>query len=332
MSTSPHPTSILLLGSGELGTAILHSLTAHPSYNPAVTTKLSILRRPESLASGTQSSLPTPLGRGGRTVTITYEAADLAHDPIPTLAALFRTYDVVIHAGGFTAPRGTLLRVAEAAVQAGVKRFFPWQFGADYEAIAAAGGGGGVEHSGHRELFGEMLAVRELLRRQEWTKWTIVSTGLFMSFLFLRGFGVVDLEGRKVRALGGWDTRVTVTEVEGIGRMVAEMVFNPGEEMAGRSGVVYVAGDTVSYRDVADIVEEVYGGGFEREVLDMERLKKRIEEEPGDVMPKYQHVFGAGVGVSWEKEKTANYQRGIKLMSLREYVEQNKEALAEANK
>ncbi|KAL2269633.1 hypothetical protein VTJ83DRAFT_1817 [Remersonia thermophila] len=327
MSTSPsHPTSILILGSGELGSAILRALVAHPSYNPAVTTKLAILRRPESLASSSSSpsSLATPRGP----VPLACEAADLARDPVASLAAVFRGYDVVVHAGGFAAPRGTLLRVAEAAVQAGVRRFFPWQFGADYEAVAAAA----AERSGHGELLGEMLAVRKLLRGQRGTRWTVVSAGLFMSFLFLGGFGVVDLAGRKVRALGGWETKVTVTEAEGIGRMVAEMVFCPGEEMGGESGVVYVAGDTVSYAEVAEIVEEVYGGGFEREVLDLARLEKRIVQEPADVMPKYQHMFGAGIGVSWDKEKTVNYRRGIRLTSLREYVERNKDALADRNR
>lgn len=339
MTTPTPPSSILILGAGELGTAILAALTAHASYDPA-RTRLAVLRRSETLAAGASSSGSRDGNHSNgndNIAPVIFEAADLAHAPVAELAALFARYDVVVHAAGFSAARGTLARVAEAAVAAGVRRFFPWQFGVDYEAIAAASGRGngndgqaGIEKSGHAELFAEMLAVRRLLREQERTAWTVVSTGLFMSFLFLKGFGVVDLQGRKLRALGGWENRVTVTEVEGIGRMVAELVFNPGET-TDKSGVVYVAGDTVSYRDIADIMEDVYGGKFEREVLDMELLGKRLEEAPGEVMPKYQHVFGAGVGVSWDKERTLSYQRGIKLMNLREYVEKNKEALAEAN-
>jgi hypothetical protein len=219
--------------------------------------------------------------------------------------------------------------VAEAVVAAGVRRFFPWQFGVDYDAVAAQSEQG-VEGSGHGELFGEMLAVRRLLRGQDRTKWTVVSTGLFMSFLFLRGFGVVDFEQGVVRALGGWDNRVTVTEVEGIGRMVADIVYSPGDT---ESKVVYIAGDTVSYGDVADIVEAVYGQGrFRREVWDMGLLRKRLEEEPANVMLRYQNVFGAGVGISWEMEGTLNVQRGIRLMNLREYVEENKDRLADSTR
>ncbi|KAH6850528.1 hypothetical protein B0I37DRAFT_428708 [Chaetomium sp. MPI-CAGE-AT-0009] len=319
--TPPPPTSILIIGAGELGTAILTALTNHPSYtthpNPP---KLALLRRPSTLASTdptTRASLAALTARG-----ITLEAGDFTSTPVPELASIFKKYDVVIQAGGYGAAPGVLLRVAEAAVLGGVRRFFPWQFGVDYAVFGA--GEGGVAGSGHGELFGEMLAVRALLAGQEGTGWTVVSTGLFMSFLFLRGFGVVDLRGRVVRGLGAWENTVTVTDVEGIGRAVAEVVFEPGET---GNRVVYVAGDTVSYGDVADIVEEGFGGGFTRELWDREFLRERLEQEPEDLMLKYQNVFGAGVGVSWEMERTLNYQRGMKLTNLRKYVEDNKEQL-----
>ncbi|KAK4234109.1 hypothetical protein C8A03DRAFT_18926 [Achaetomium macrosporum] len=314
--------SVLVIGAGELGSAILRALATHPLHNPQHTT-LSVLRRAESIAKLPPHSSSITIDNG---VQVTLEAGDFVSAPVSELVETFKKYDVVIQAAGYGAPRGTLLRVAEAVVAAGVRRFFPWQFGVDYEAVAEQSEQG-VEGSGHKELFGEMLAVRRLLRGQSGTKWTVVSTGLFMSFLFLRGFGVVDLRERVVRALGGWEIRVTVTEVEGIGRMVADIVYSPGET---ESKVVYIAGDTVSYGDVADIVEGVYGKGFRREVWDMEYLKKRLEEEPGNIMLRYQNVFGAGVGISWELDGTLNSQRGIRLTNLREYVEENMNRLAES--
>jgi hypothetical protein len=322
------PTSILIIGAGELGTAILTSITSHASYNPSHTA-LAILRRASTLTSSdpaTQSELSALKSQG-----ITLETADFITAPLPELITIFQKYDIVIQAAGYGTPKGTLLRVAEAAVAAGVKRFFPWQFGVDYQAIADSDandseghGHGGLKGSGHEELFGEMLAVRRLLREQSRTEWTVVSTGLFMSFLFLRGFGAVDLQGRVLRGLGGWGNRVTVTDVKGIGRVVADVVFNPTET---RNKVVYVAGDTVSYAEVADVVEGVYGGEWKREEWDREYLKRKLEEHPEDLMVKYQNAFGAGVGVSWEMERTLNYQRGIKLTNLREYVEEYNEDL-----
>ncbi|KAK3308429.1 uncharacterized protein B0T15DRAFT_500251 [Chaetomium strumarium] len=345
--SSPAQQSVLVIGAGELGSAILRALATHPLHSPQHT-RLSVLRRAESIAklspppphsssdsssSSSSSSSPSPpttiITTTDNGVRVALEAGDFVSAPVSELAATFARYDVVIQAAGFGAPRGTLLRVAEAAVAAGVARFFPWQFGVDYDAVMAAEGSGSGSESGQKELFGEMLAVRRLLRGQSRTRWTVVSTGLFMSFLFLKGFGVVDFDfggERVLRALGGWENRVTVTEVEGIGRMVADIVYSPGDT---ESKVVYIAGDTVSYGDIADIMEWVYGKGFRREVWDMEYLKRRLEEEPGNVMLRYQNVFGAGVGISWEMEGTLNAQRGIRLMNLREYVEENKDRLAD---
>jgi ribosomal protein S18 acetylase RimI-like enzyme len=121
---------------------------------------------------------------------------------------------------------------------------------------------------------------------------------------------------------------VTVTDVNGIGSVVADAVFNP-EEI--RNKVVYVAGDTVSYAQVADVVKGVYGGEWKKEEWDREYLRRKLEENPEDLMVKYQNAFGAGVGVSWEMERTLNHQRGIKLTDLRAYVEENKESLLQVS-
>jgi len=65
-----------------------------------------------------------------------------------------------------------------------VKRYFPWQFGVDYDVI----GRGSAQ-----DLFDEQLDVRDLLRGQSGTEWVVVSTGMFMSFLFEPWFGVVEV-------------------------------------------------------------------------------------------------------------------------------------------
>ncbi|KAK4118754.1 NAD(P)-binding protein [Parathielavia appendiculata] len=326
------PTSILIIGAGELGTAILSSLTSYPNYDPSQTT-LAVLRRASTLASpdpNTQSELGRLSSQG-----IVLEGGDFISSPLDDLISIFKKYDVVIQAAGYGTPKGTLLRVAEAVVKAGVKRFFPWQFGIDYQAVADAGeddrgglqGSRGLLGSGHEELFGEMLAVRKLLREQDGTEWTVVSTGLFMSFLFLKGFGAVDLKERVLRGLGDWENKVTVTDVHGIGKVVAELMFNPGDT-GGK--VVYVAGDTVSYWEVANVIEAVYGGEWKREKWDRKFLRRKLEEQPEDLMVKYQNAFGTGIGVSWDKERTVNHQRGIRLTGLREYVEESRERLLQS--
>ncbi|KAK0710816.1 hypothetical protein B0H67DRAFT_583485 [Lasiosphaeris hirsuta] len=295
--------SILIIGLGELGTAIQTALQSHPLY-PSST--LAILRR---------DTTPSPTNAALLAADITLEPGDFMASPLPDLTATFRKYDVIIQAAGMGLTPGTQLRVTAAVLAAGVPRYFPWQFGLDYPAIGAGSS---------QDLFDEMLAVREKLAGQSATKWTVVSTGLFMSFLFVPGFGVVDLKEKVVRALGGWETRVTVTTPEGIGRIVAELVYHPTEER-----VVYVAGDTVSYGQVADLVEGAYGGGFRREVWDMQTLRGQLEKSPDDGMVKYRNVFGAGVGTAWGLGRTVNCERGMPMTSLGAYLKEHKDRLDE---
>ena len=66
---------------------------------------------------------------------------------------------------------------------------------------------------------------------------------MFTSFLFEPAFGVVDLAQNTVRALGSWNTAVTVTTPEDIGRLTAAIQFDPVLV----NQVVYVTGDTLTY-------------------------------------------------------------------------------------
>lgn len=298
----PFPPSILLIGQATLGTALLTSLTSHPSFSP-LHTRISILRR-----SPPSNHHPNP--------AVQTIQADILTTPLPALTALLRGHHTIIITTGFSLPPGTQTLLTRAALDAGVVHYIPWQFGLDYAAIGRGSAQG---------LFDEQLDVREMLAAQTRTGWTVVSTGVFMEFLVEPGvgFGVLELrDGRKrVRALGGWERRVSMTATGDVGRMVAEVVFEPsppGER------VVFVAGDTLTYGEVAGVVGRVYGGEeVERGVVGDEELERRVEERGGGGMDGYRAVFGAGVGTAWEMERTLNFQRGVELVDfetfLREY-------------
>ena len=81
-----------------------------------------------------------------------------------------------------------------------------------------------------------------------------ISTGMFTSFLFDSSFGVVDLPGNVVHALGSWQNSVTVTTAEDIGRLTAEILFTAPKIS---NSVVYTAGDTITYSQLADIIDLV---------------------------------------------------------------------------
>lgn len=300
---SPEKNGILVVGAGELGTAVLASLTAHPSNKE---TPISLLLRQETI----DSTDPTKRAQADhyRSLGISLVAGDVVSDSPEALASTLRPFHTIIVCAGMWLPAGTQLRITRAVLAAGAPRFIPWQFGVDYDAIGLGSA---------QDLFDEQLGVRALLRAQAETWWTIVSTGMFISFLFDRDFGIVDMDKSVVRALGDWTTEVTVTGVEDIGRMVAEVVYQPEEST---SGVVYVAGDTISYGRLADEVDEVTGRTFTRERWSVELLQAELEKTPEDKLAKYRGVFAAGTGVSWPVGKTLNHRRGLKLMTVREYL------------
>lgn len=296
--------SILVIGGGELGLCVLEGLAAHPRRKK---TKVSVLLRQATLDSAAPEK--KRLVQRAQALGVRFEAADVVRASVAELAAVFSQYDTVVSCSGMGLPAGTQTKLARAALQGKVRRYFPWQFGMDYDAIG---------EGSSQDLFDEQLAVRRMLRGQAGTEWVIISTGLFMSFLFAPAFGVVDLGARTVRALGSWDTRITVTTPRDIGRATAEAALDP---RGIRNEVVYTAGDTLSYGELADLLEERFAGtGFARELWDADALARQLDGEDPGAMAKYRATFAQGRGVAWAVEGTLNAARGMEMEGVREYL------------
>ncbi len=287
---------ILVLGAGELGMAILRHLA--PRCRDAGIA-LSALVSPRSLADD-HGEL--------RAMDVTLLPFDLAADDSSGLVALLRHFDTVVGCTGFVAGPGTQRRLTRAVLDAGVRRYIPWQFGVDYDVVGKGSG---------QPVFDEQFEVRGMLRGQHATEWIIVSTGMFTSFLFEPAFGLVDLRAGIVRGLGSWDTRVTVTTPDDIGRCTAAILFE-APPIADR--VIYLASDTVSYGQLADIVEKVTGRPVERELLSDARLRADRAANPDDGMAAYRIAFARGDGMWWDKEKTYNAARGIPMVDVEAWL------------
>jgi len=294
---APSPERILVIGAGELGGAVLAALSdRHPDAAP------SVLLRPSDAPRHIR--LRTELAARGVPVV----EADVAMATVPELAAILAGFDTVVNGVGFGAGPGLQRRITEAVLRAGVWRYVPWQFGVDYDAIG---------RGSPQDLFDEQLDVRDMLRAQRDTAWVIVSTGMFTSFLFDPAVGIVDLETNTVHALGSWDTAVTVTTPEDIGVLTAEILR---ERPPVRDRVVYVAGDTISYGELADIVERVRGEPVRREVWTLPRLLADLDRHPDDHLHKYRAVFAQGKGVAWPRAGTYNAVRGIPTTGTEQWV------------
>lgn len=306
--------AILVLGAGELGMAVLRNLARRTHGMSGVS--LAVLLRPSTIDSGDPSKRKDVAALRAHGIDIV--PGDLAAQSAAELAALFGRYDTVVSCTGFVGGPGVQRKLAHAAVEAGVKRYFPWQFGVDYDII----GRGSAQ-----DLFDEQLDVRDFLRAQQRTEWVIVSTGMFTSFLFEPAFGVVDLAANTVNALGGWDNAVTVTTADDIGALTAEILL---AEPRIANQVVHVAGDTVTYRHLADALDRALGITVRRHEWTVAALKRELAREPGNTLRKYRVVFAEGRGVAWDKAHTFNAQRRIAVQGLDAWIQDNLASLRRA--
>jgi NmrA-like family protein len=301
------PNKILVLGAGELGMSVLRGLAAHSKCGHS---KLTVLLRPSTLES------PSPDKRRDlvelRSLGISFQPGDLVSDSEADLKNFFKDFDTVIGCTGFVAGPNIQLKLARAVLAAGIHRYFPWQFGVDYDAIGRGSG---------QDLFDEQLEVRDFLRSQSRVKWVIISTGMFTSFLFEPAFGVVDLERNTVRALGSWDTTVTVTTSEDIGSLTADIVFF---EPRMANEIVYTAGDTISYRRLADVIDSILERKVRREEWTLPALEAALAQAPDDSLRKYRVAFAKGRGVSWNRGKTFNARHNIEIADVAQWLREHK--------
>ena len=306
-ATQPSPQSILVLGAGELGLPVLRNLARVAKRSPGNT--LSVLLRDSTI--NTQVPEKKLEIDELRSLGIQLVAADLVNDSIDQLATVFAAFDTVIGCAGMVAGRETPMKLAKAALRSGVKRYFPWQFGVDFEVIG---------RGSPQDLFDAQLDVRELLRAQDKTEWVIISTGMFTSFLFEPVFEVVDFANDSVNALGSLETSVTLTTPEDIGKLTAEIVFY---QPRFRNEIVYLSGDTGTYGQMASLLERVLGRPFKRNVWTVPYLMQELEKDPTHHIKKYRAVFAQGRGVSWPKAGTFNERQSIEVTTAEQWARDN---------
>ncbi|MGY2733170.1 aromatic alcohol reductase [Sphingomonas sp. UYP23] len=299
--------NILVLGAGELGMPVLRNLARRAKDIDGA--RISVLLRAgavESDAPAKQRDIAEIRDAG-----IAIVVGDLVNSSIDELAAVFSRYDTVIGCAGYAAGIDTPVKLAKAALQSGIPRYFPWQFGVDFEAIG---------RGGPQDIFDAQLDVRELLRAQDKTEWVIISTGMFMSYLFEPEFGVVDFDDSAVHALGSLDTAVTLTTPDDIGVLTAEIIFF---EPTIRNEIVFLAGDTVTYGEVADKLEAALGRRFSRSEWTVPFLMDELANDAKNMMRKYRAAFAQGRGVAWDKAATFNERHGIPVTDISAWIGAN---------
>ncbi|QGY32321.1 aromatic alcohol reductase [Pantoea cypripedii] len=291
---SQHAENVLVLGAGQLGAAMLDALI------PAVSSRngnVTVIVSPASIDG--EGNLLSERHQKYQTAGARFIAADVAAGTVESLTTVFKPFDTVINCLGFVSGAGTQLKITHAVLKAGIKRYFPWQFGVNYDVVGKGSG---------QPVWDEQYEVRDVLRGQHATEWVIVSTGMFTSFLFEPAFDVVNLTQKTINALGGWETQVTVTSPADIGRLTTAIYLHQPRIV---NEVVFVAGETLSYGRLADIVESVTATPYARKVFTLPQLQKELSLAPDDQMLRYRTAFARGEGVWWPMRHTYNAQNNI---------------------
>jgi len=299
--------NILVLGAGELGLPVLRNLALRAKDVEG--TKISVLLRESTVTSdepGKQFVITEIRNLGINIVT-----GDLVMSSVDDLASLFAQFDTVVGCTGYAAGINTPMKPAQAALQARIPRYFPWQFGADFDAIG---------RGSPQDIFDAQIDVRDLLRSQHETEWVIISTGIFMSYLFEPDFGVVDLQNDTVHALGSIDNTMTLTTPDDIGMLTAAIVFKTPRI---RNEIVYIAGDTLTYAEVADKLQSALGRPFSCTEWSEQYLMDKLALNPQDMMSKYRAVFAQGRGVAWDKKQTFNERHNIPVTDVAAWINAN---------
>ena len=288
---------VLVIGSGDAGTAILNALTRRSNHIHA-----SLLVRPESVEKH-RDKLASFQAAGVQVIQGSLSSS-LEH-----LTALLRetveeggnvseraAFDVVISCISHERYRTDQVKLVQAAKAAGVKRYFPTAFGMDEEAVGSPSAFSPIIEAKLKNF----AAIAEV-----GLPYTIVSCGFWSEWLLSRLLGI-DYSHKVITAIETFDSRISTTTLKDLGELMCEILLDPSTIDQTR---LHIASDRVTLEQVAQAVERATGSTFERRLATMEEMDKR---RAAAVFPRMdvQAVFLTLIhnqrGMWWPKERTWN--------------------------
>lgn len=287
---------VLVVGTGNVGGSVLRSLSSS-TFKDRVAA--SVLVRPASLQDSTKSAKLEQFRSAGVQIL----SGD-STDSVDSLTALLQGFHTVISALAVVEP-DPQFNLLEAAKRAGVQRFIPSEFSIDTEA---AGPGHALE-----VLYAPKQPIREALQ-QSGLDYLFITPGLYAELL-LSPFAGVDLAQGVVTAPGSFDTTVTVTSHADIGRLTAHLLFSDLHRTK-----VRLAGDVVTYTQIADAVDQVTGSKVQRRVWSVEDIDRAIAAKQGLIKAAVAKFCANGTGAHWPLSEAWNHQQGLPTGNLVEYV------------
>ena len=291
------PTAVLVVGAGRAATFICKAL-AEPRYRPHFT--VSALARPttDEKKLAVRTTLQTDYN-------VRLIEGDLAQ-PTAELVPLLLGQHTVISTTSFLSPLEQQLSLLRACVGAGVQRFVPSDFGPEWAAF--------TDPSPLAPTKQSKMALQKTVE-DSGLDWLNVICGFFYH-LTIHPFAGVDLPHTAITAPGSYDTRLTATDTEDVGRVLAEALLRNEHRQHLR-----VAGSTFTWAELADVIDSECGVVLDRRLATTTEIDEKIAADgEGVLMFKFKYIQSRECGTWWEVESTHNHKYGMQLNGLREYV------------
>ena len=274
---------VALIGAnGTLGPAILNALLASTSFIVTVLSR-----------SSSKSTYPTSV-----------RVTNISDDPTrEELAQTLQGQDalVVTFAGSNSELQ---IRLANAAAQAGVKRFIPADFGSCDSSSPRA-----LELV---PLYGAKQRVREHLQQLASSSdltWTSLVSGHFFDYGLKSGLLGFDLGACKARIFDGGDIKWSTTTLETIGTAIVRVLQ---KDNATANQMLYIQSFCITQNKLLRSVEQIMGKTWQVEHLNsadyIKKVKEEVDRDPKDseAMENLVSVVGI-VDSNWEgKENFAS--------------------------
>ncbi|KAL7268362.1 hypothetical protein RUND412_009019 [Rhizina undulata] len=278
--------NVALIGAtGNIGNHILAALRAS-DYHVAVLTRG---------GSAAPQSLPADV----KVVTVDY------NNHASVVKAL-KGHDALVASIASTA-LGLQKKIIDAAVEAGVKRYIPSEFGSDTSN----------EKTSQLAVCKAKVETREyleVLSKEEKIEWSGVVNGALLEWGLKVGFLGFNKVAKTARLYDGGDRLFSVSKLADVGRAVAGILAHPVET---RNRLVYVHSAVVTQKQLLAIYEKHTGDKWTAVDIDTVELEKQAYEKIGkgefsgfiDLI--HRAVFGEGYGGDFTG-KVDNELLGIK--------------------
>ncbi|KAK4498199.1 hypothetical protein PRZ48_010856 [Zasmidium cellare] len=281
--------------SGFIGTAVLHALLDN---NLDVT----VLARKDS-----ESKFP------GHVKVVRIDFSDRS-----SLVESLRGYDAVVSKVGVRAINSQY-EMIDAAVEAGVKRFIPSEYGCDIT----------ISKTANLPAYKERLDIKNYLQSKAETpetgfSYTTISTSILVEAVVGGPLPDIQPRARTATIYDGGDVPVSMTPASLVGEAVAAVLQHP-EQTRNRS--VLIHGGAFTQNQFLSIVQRCVGAdGWQVNRQDTSEMEERswkaYEKTPKDVLswlPGFVRLglFGKGYGGDFTG-RTANEELGLKTISLRD--------------